>query len=686
MKKYLLAFILLLLSVSVFTQTKPKPKEKPPTQKEMSDMMQEMQKSMNGMSPEDTKLLNGTGVKIPDIKSAKKTVSGISDGQINKGMDDGSRIVPKKDLARIAIATSRTINDEEMPAYIGKIHSQITGKLHPEYKERADEIVQLITQNNNAPNAIGQAAVAVLTEEKPMLALYLLGIACKKSASADDLNNYAAVLTSLGAEPLAIPILNNLNKHYPQNSTIYNNLGQAWFGLGDMEKANKFIDSAIRIYAFHPQANFTKCLIEESKGNTTGAIEAAKRSIKKGFSIAKANKLDKLGYQLKSDDVDWDAPMPKDELGLSKFRWPAYPKNVEDSKVLEPLWAIFKEECNAKISELQSQQAMLEKEMTDQQQLRKAALLDASQTGSGATPLPEMAYKAFVKLAPMVKGIDAVNNYVFASELTPVINANATIDDLQRIESEELSVFHKKYDDQFGEGKPNPFEAACKDENTIRNKFLNDANTLMEQKERVYLNYVSRQTDNLLYYRKYTQWPDEYAWTTVAAQISWLTQISRQIVSFRNANENCKYADKEEESKQDSLQNFDDVACKYISTTDLGCFTITSKCSHLIGEFNCGGIEIKMKKNDETERFSGSVFVGASKSVSVGKGPVSAELEATAAVGVEVGENGKTDLVGKLGGNINVAGQNVAGVEARAGVNSGPSLTGNGALQGLDVR
>ncbi|MDB5276204.1 MAG: hypothetical protein JWR61_1159 [Ferruginibacter sp.] len=63
MKKYLLAFILLLLSVSVFTQTKPKPKEKPPTKKEMSDMMQEMQKSMTGMSSEDQKLLNSRVLK-----------------------------------------------------------------------------------------------------------------------------------------------------------------------------------------------------------------------------------------------------------------------------------------------------------------------------------------------------------------------------------------------------------------------------------------------------------------------------------------------------------------------------------------------------------------------------------------------------------------------------------------------
>src|SRR5665648_1277088 len=96
--------------------------------------------------------------------------------------------------------------------------------------------------------------------------------------------------------------------------------------------------------------------------------------------------------------------MTKDELGLAKFKWPAYPKNVEESKLLEPAWDKFKEECNNKINELQSQQAILEKQMIDQQQIRAAQLLQTSQTGFQAKPFPEMADKAIVKLGPTVKG------------------------------------------------------------------------------------------------------------------------------------------------------------------------------------------------------------------------------------------------------------------------------------------
>ena len=683
MKKNILLCSFLLIACISFAQIKPKQKDKPPTQKEMTEMMNEMQSMTEGMNAEDKKMLDSMGFKMPDLKGVQKTVAGLNDAQITKANNDNNRIVPLKDAARISAALSLTISDAAMPAYIEKLHGLVTQKMKPEQAVRAESIYMALSQNIGSSTAIGQTAVGVLMDGKPMLAIYLMGKACKKLPDADNLNNYAAVLTNFGAEQLAIPILNNLSKKYPANSTIYNNIGQAWFGLGDIEKANKYIDSAIRLYAYHPQANFTKCLIEESKGNKLGAIEAAKRSIKKGYSLVKANKLDKLGYQLKSDDVDWNAPMPKDELGLNNFKWPVYPKNVDESKEAEGAWEIFRQECTEKLNELNAQQEMLEEQMQAAQQNREKQLLQASQTGTGVSLFPEMMYKALIKLGPAVKGFEAANNYVFADKFQAVLDAQKTIAAFEKEEAEDMRIFNKKFAGQFGEGKSNPFDSACIEENKIRNRFLKKANGFMEDVEKKYLHQVSQQTDNLLYYRKYTQWPDQYAYTTVVAKISWLTIISRQIVSFRNRSTYCQHPPKEKDPQSDSLQNFDDVACKYISTTNLGCFTITSQCSRLIGDFDCGGITIHAKQNDETNRFSGSVFVGAGKSVSVGKGPISAEAEVTAAVGVEISENGSTDLVGKVGGNINVAGQTVVGAEGRAGVNSGPSVSGKGMLQGI---
>ena len=102
MKKYFLAFPVLFAAVIVFSQPpKQKQKEKPPTQKEMNEMMKEMQQAMDEMSPEDKKMMDSMGIKMPDLKAIQKNVSGISDAQLKKAFEDENRIVPKKDDKRI---------------------------------------------------------------------------------------------------------------------------------------------------------------------------------------------------------------------------------------------------------------------------------------------------------------------------------------------------------------------------------------------------------------------------------------------------------------------------------------------------------------------------------------------------------------------------------------------------------
>ena len=74
MKKYFFLITLLFVTAVAFAQPgkKPAPKEKPPTQKEMDDMMKEAQKAMDEMSPEDKKMMDSMGIKMPDVKTIKK--------------------------------------------------------------------------------------------------------------------------------------------------------------------------------------------------------------------------------------------------------------------------------------------------------------------------------------------------------------------------------------------------------------------------------------------------------------------------------------------------------------------------------------------------------------------------------------------------------------------------------------
>ena len=113
MRKYFFLIVLLTTNAHILiAQKKPtsKQKEKAPTQKEMQDMMKEMQQAMDGMSPEDKKMMDSMGIKMPDTKSIQKSISVVTDAQLKKAYEDDSRIVPLKDAARINAALAITLS------------------------------------------------------------------------------------------------------------------------------------------------------------------------------------------------------------------------------------------------------------------------------------------------------------------------------------------------------------------------------------------------------------------------------------------------------------------------------------------------------------------------------------------------------------------------------------------------
>ena len=143
----------------------------------------------------------------------------------------------------------------------------------------------------------------------------------------------------------------------------------------------------------------------------------------------------------------------------------------------------------------------------------------------------------------------------------------------------------------------------------------------------------------------------------------------------------CLHSDADvTKTKTDSLQNFDDVHCDYVSTMNLGVYKITSSCSNLVGEFDFGGVKINMKDNVETGRYSGSAMVGASKSF---EGPAGAELEASVAALVEWDNTGITDVGTIAGVEAKAGGITIAGEEVKATINTGVSSTCKSILDGM---
>jgi hypothetical protein len=292
--------------------------------------------------------------------------------------------------------------------------------------------------------------------------------------------------------------------------------------------------------------------------------------------------------------------------------------------------------------------------------------------------MPGYAAKAIKKLGPGVNDINGNASFVFANELEPVTKALLAAGTYETILSEKQNLLDKKYEDQIGEGRSNPLEAICKDENAIRTEFLLATNGGLQSAYRSYFNYVRRRSADLLYYYQYTMWPEQFELAKVNAQIAWLTQIKDQRVYFKDKSSWCKTPSKK--GKPVALGNFDDMNCQYVSTMNLGIYKITSSCSNLVGEFDFGGVQINVSDNVETGRFSGSAMVGAAKGF---EGPAGAEVEASIAALVEWDNTGITDVGAIAGINANAAGTSVAGADVKVTVNSGISTNGKGILQGI---
>src|SRR6516225_4416696 len=129
-----------------------------------------------------------------------------------------------------------------MGAFIGTTGYNTFSAVLPAAKNKANEIYKALKTKGATTDEQGNAATALWMDGRTQIALSLMAQVCVDNPNnTDNLNNYAAMLTMMGSPEMAIPILINLNTRFKNNSTILNNLGQAWFALGDMDKATKYL-------------------------------------------------------------------------------------------------------------------------------------------------------------------------------------------------------------------------------------------------------------------------------------------------------------------------------------------------------------------------------------------------------------------------------------------------------------
>ena len=688
------------ISLNVFAQKKPAQKEKAPTQKEMQEMMKEAQRqldeTMNEMSPEDKRMMDSLGIKMPDFNKTAKDVKGVSNKQLANASEKANSIVPKKNVAKIA-AIPKAIGAGQMLAYIQSTNQKTYPLLNAKQKSNTDEMLNMLKQKNSSSDYLGNAAMGVWAMGYPEMAFLLMGkVAEADVTNANNLNNYAAMLTMMGAPHLALPILNNINAQFPSNSTILNNIGQAWFQLGDIPKSEKYIDSTIRIYAMHAQANFTKCLIEESKGNIPAAIVAIKKSIKKGHTPEKEAKLKQLGGTPDPKDDYFPQPKKADPLNLGGFQPPPFPTTVMECVTLGMEWNEFRGLINQQLTRLEAENQVAttkaEKFMAVMQHENIALINASKQAGrplGDITSAPLYAKRAERQLNEATKTYQRK-----MADLMKKIAAYAqgTGNELRIRYEEKMAKLQKEDLDQTGEGKPNA--NFCPKYREASDAYLKTNNSEMQLffKEQIQIEkeYLNEST----HWRMYTDYPETYEVAKIGAQMAWLKLLKGEGASkFISI---TKYVcDPPRSPQKKGLQKFDDVACKYKSELKLPFSKIVSNCSKTYGEFDADFLKFSLTMDAEqgnsiAEQFLDcSVEVGIKKSAKVPVGPTTVEASAGVTASVQIDRNGLKDFTVGAGVETSVeldgtAGSTAAGIEARVSLVSGnTSVGGTGVFEGL---
>jgi len=640
MKKYLLIPVLLLMIASTSfaqTGTPPPAKEKPPTKKEMDEMMKEAQKEMDQLSPEDKKEMEKMGIKMPSFKDVPK----VNDKQLAAAWENETLIVPKRNTMRIA-AIPKKVNDAGMKDYLAAIQKKVSPLLSPDVKITGEKVNSYIGANSKNPGEAGNMASALWIAGKQELALFVMGNFCIADPSnTDNLSNYASMLSMLGAQHLAIPLLNNLNLKYPKNSTLLNNLGQAWFGLGEISTAEKYLDSAIRIYAFHPQANLSKAAIEESRGNKTEAINLIKKSIIHSYSQEKEERLRKLGHKLTGKEVSLPKNPKADPLNLGGSAPPPFPKSIDECIALEPEWKSFRQRLKNEAAMLRNQATEAMKTAFDMDQKR---IKEVISSGGASALVPIHASAAGLKL----KEVTDEHDRKFTELMTKVTGFfTQSGPSLKEQYDKEMEQLRKADNEQTGEGMPN--KDFCHMYKAAGDKYIRAYNGQMEPFFEETLVIQKTYLNEAIHWQMYAEWPERFEASKMLAKASWLEALTAETTSFISiTNLRCASPPL---AKAGKLSQFEDVACSYNDTLDLKVIVFYQNCSRMTSKLNLKFAEYT--RYDNFNRSEGDTYVGSTIIISAEKGfdelkteygPLKLEAKIGAAIEMEFDREGVKDV------------------------------------------
>jgi len=263
--------------------------------------------------------------------------------------------IPARNNKLIHSLPIRCFNKTELISYLHNLGSKFSDYLRNKYGTDISGIPETVVEQPGA--AIGLWMTGSIHEA------VLITVKAAELHPENNLllNNAGGILTSCGLGYFGIPVLEYVLEKQPGNNLIQNNLGQAYFDLGDDKKAEQYLLNCISSYKYYPDANLTLAYIYNSRGNKAAALNYVENSLRGGYSSKADNLLTRLKPNAKMIDYVRHRYKQPEYFQISKFQMLPQCVSVSQVAELEPQYIGYKK--------------MIERAMTKYQKLVAQATL-----------------------------------------------------------------------------------------------------------------------------------------------------------------------------------------------------------------------------------------------------------------------------------------------------------------------
>ncbi|MDE1190640.1 MAG: tetratricopeptide repeat protein [Arachidicoccus sp.] len=412
MKKYLIRAVLIciVLAYPAMSMSQQKNKKSKSDNEDMQQQMQELQKQMDNADPETKAAMEkmGLGNLTKNLQQATQNAASMKGNPEDYQTD---RILDKP-LSKTIPATPSS--KAELVSYINQFKTTAEAALVPDIKAK-------VSQYLNKGRQTGYAALTFWMGKRTDAAIYLMINAC---ASAPDdallLNNFAAALTMSGYANKALPILNYIQKTYPNSPTLLNNIGQAYLSLGYTDKAKPFLTQALSKDK-NPEAAHSLAVMAKQQGNTAECAGYAEDAI--ASAIAGSDEINILHeYEPEKNLADFIRPRFQkyytDQSITKRFVPPAIPASYTQYAAtwteVETFFKnldVTKDEANTQASELlakyqQQRQQNVTQMRQDVTSMGNLAVSGTNTTGAGIAFLSKYHHPLQILAGIMLGDID----------------------------------------------------------------------------------------------------------------------------------------------------------------------------------------------------------------------------------------------------------------------------------------